>query len=207
VRGNVIRASHRVGVDVWTPTAGTSMRNVAVAGNVIDGGPIAVYVRGFGSDTGHRNVVVSGNLCDGQTTTSGANAAIAVTSFHGVTVQDNAVTGSAGAAVRVSFADDVTVEGNRIERSTGIGIAGTSSARLLVDGNRLVAAGNNGATYGVGTDAMTDAAIVRNTFAHGGTSPHILVAGTRGRVNGNVSLATGGTVLCQNYTTSPEGTF
>lgn len=207
VAGNIIRGSNRYGVDVWCPTAGVKMVNVAVTGNVIDGGKVAVYLRGHAGDRGHRNVVVSGNISTGATTTSGADAAIAVTAFHGATVRDNGIADCAGAAVRVSFADDVTIAGNRIERSAGIGIAGTSSARLVVECNRLVDAGNNGATYSVGMDAMTDAAIVRNVFAQTGASPHILVAGTRGRVNGNISLATGGTVLGQNFTTGGEGTF
>ena len=206
VRGNVIRASHRYGVDAWTPMAGTTMRNVAVAGNVIDGGQLAVSLRSHLADTGHRNVVVVDNVSTGATTTSAGEAAIAVTYFHGATVRDNAIADCAGAAVRVSFSDDVTIAGNSVTGAAGNGVAGTTSARLLVEGNRFTGCGAS-TTYSVLVTAMTDAAIVRNTFAQSGPFSHVVITGTRGRVEGNISLASEAAALGQNLTTDPRGVF
>lgn len=206
VRGNVIRASHHYGVDVWTPVAGTAMRNVAVDGNVIDGGRIAVYLRGYRTDVGHRNVVVAGNVSDGAGATSGGEAAIAVTEFCGATVHGNAIADCAGVAVRVSFSDDVTIAGNAIAGAAGSGVAGTTSERLLVEGNRFTGCGS-GTTYSVLVTAMTDAAIVRNTFTQAGPFSHVVATGARGRIEGNTSLASAASALGQNLTDDPRGTF
>ena len=188
VAGNIIRGSNRYGVDVWCPTAGVKMVNALTANNVIDGGKVAVYLRGHAGDRGHRNVVVAGNVSAGATTTSGADAAIAVTSFHGATVRDNGVADCAGAAVRVSFADDVMVDGNRIERSGGSAVAGTSSARLAVTDNRLVAPATDGTTWGIAVTAISDSLARGNVSDQAGPKATPLVTGDRNLVADNVTI-------------------
>lgn len=186
VGGNIIRGSNRYGVDVWCPTAGAKMVNALVTSNVIDGGKVAVYLHGHGTDLGHRNVVVAGNVSVGATTTSGADAAMAVTSFHSAALRDNAVADCAGAGVRVSFADDVTIAGNRIERSVGSGIAGTTAARLVVTDNRLVAPATDGTTRGIAVTAISDSVVTGNVSDQAGPKSTPLVTGDRNLVADNV---------------------
>ena len=177
---------------------------------LLDGGKVAVYLRGHVGDTGHRNVVVSGNVCDGQTTTSGADAAIAVTSFNGATVRGNEISDAAGAAFRVSFADDVTISGNTVTRSQSNGVAGAVAKRLSVIGNRFTECGIGATestadnTYSVWVSATEDTTVSGNAFAQSGPFAHAQLTGVRGHIVGNVSMTGGGMSKWNNLTTGGE---
>lgn len=204
VSGNVIRNSNRYGIDVWTPSVGTSMRNVLVARNVIDGGPVAIFVHGFAADTGHRNVLVADNVCTGQTTVSGADGAVAVTSFNGATFRGNSISECLGVAFRASFTNDTTFSDNTIHRSVGLGFGGTDGVRTTISNNRFIDCATGGVTYSILYTTSTDCVIARNVFSQAGAFSHITLTGNRGRISNNVSLACGNAILWQNLCTNPD---